>query len=105
MSNIQVSVRIPSHIHEKLVTHTQATRTSKSEVILTALIQYLEHLPDVPLPVKVAEIEKRIAQLERANIQVNPTTSLPFEPLQTFEFESLEAVSYTHLTLPTICSV
>lgn len=89
MPNIPVSLRIPANIHEKLVAHTEDIRSRKSEVILTALIQYLEHLPDVPIPVKLTELEKRIVQLEQAKIQVNPRASVPCETLQTFEFQSL----------------
>lgn len=56
---------------------------------MAALIQYLEHLLDVPIPVKLTELEKRIVQLEKAKIQINPRASVPCETLQTFEFQSL----------------
>ena len=64
MSSVSVGVRIPSNLYEKLLAHTSKINTSKSEVIISALAKYLDATEDVPLSVKVANLEKRIVLLE-----------------------------------------
>ena len=64
MSSVSVGVRIPSNLYEKLINHTHKINTSKSEVIISALAKYLDATEDVPLSVKVANLEKRIMALE-----------------------------------------
>ena len=64
MSSVSVGVRIPSNLYEKLQAHTSKVDVSKSEVIITALAQYLGSTEDIPLSQRVAEIESKLAVLE-----------------------------------------
>ncbi len=64
MSSVSVGVRIPSNLYEKLINQAHKINTSKSEVIISALASYLNTVEDVPLSVKVANLEKRIVALE-----------------------------------------
>ena len=64
MSSVSVGVRIPSNLYEKLINHAHKIDTSKSEVIISALAKYLNATEDVPLSVRVANLEKRIVALE-----------------------------------------
>ncbi len=65
MSSVSVGVRIPSNLYEKLLAHTIKVNVSKSEVIISALAQYLKSTEDIPLSVKVSNLEKRIVLLEK----------------------------------------
>jgi metal-responsive CopG/Arc/MetJ family transcriptional regulator len=64
MSSVSVGVRIPSNLYEKLLAHVNKVHASKSEVIISALAQYLESTEDLPLSQRVAEVEKKLAVLE-----------------------------------------
>ena len=64
MPSIQVGVRVPPQLHDKLASHAEKADASKSEVILCALAQYLGCAEDVPLSQRVAKVEKRLAALE-----------------------------------------
>ncbi len=68
MSSVSVGVRIPSNLYEKLINHAHRINTSKSEVIISALASYLNSVEDIPLSVKVANLEKRIVALESKQI-------------------------------------
>ena len=65
MFSVSVGVRIPSNLYEKLINHAHKINTSKSEVIISALANYLDITEDIPLSVKVANLEKRIVLLEK----------------------------------------
>lgn len=105
MSNIQVSVRIPPKLYEKLLAHTNAVGLSKSKVITQALSQYLE-TDEKEKPSSIEErlstIEKRLEQLESSSISDKPSEvvvpkekekksqpilSVKTPPLQKFSFE------------------
>lgn len=64
MSSVSVGVRIPSNLYEKLLNHANKVHVSKSEVIISALAQYLQSTEDMPLTQRVAEVEKKLAVLE-----------------------------------------
>jgi len=64
MPSFQVGVRVPPKLHEKLASHAEKADTSKSEIILCALAQYLGCAEDVPISQRVAKIEKRLTALE-----------------------------------------
>ncbi|MGK7940884.1 MAG: SUMF1/EgtB/PvdO family nonheme iron enzyme [Crocosphaera sp.] len=107
MSNIQVSVRIPPQLYEKLLTHTNAVGLSKSKVIAQALSQYLEvdtqevSSVDDSIQERISNIEKRLQRLESPLETVTTTaeTDLTLEtvsppspviitpPVQTLTFE------------------
>ena len=60
----QVGVRVPDLLHEKLAEHAAALNVSKSEVVLSALAQYLDSASDVPMAVRMAMLENRVSELE-----------------------------------------
>ncbi|ELR98087.1 hypothetical protein [Gloeocapsa sp. PCC 73106] len=64
MSSVSVGIRIPSNLYEKLINHAHKVDTSKSEIVISALAKYLDATEDVPLSVKVANLEKRVIALE-----------------------------------------
>ncbi|EAZ90928.1 SUMF1/EgtB/PvdO family nonheme iron enzyme [Crocosphaera chwakensis] len=105
MSNIQVSVRIPPKLYEKLLAHTNAVGLPKSKVITHALSQYLE-TDEKEKPSSIEErllnIEKRLDSLESSSISDKPSKvivpkekekksqpilSVKTPPLQEFSFE------------------
>ncbi|MDJ0581358.1 SUMF1/EgtB/PvdO family nonheme iron enzyme [Crocosphaera sp.] len=103
MSNIQVSVRIPPQLYEKLLAHTNTVGLSKSKVIAQALSQYLEADEKEPssLEERLLNVEKRLDNLESSPIsdQITPNLSITkiasqasfsFEtpPLEKFSFET-----------------
>ena len=58
MSSVSVGVRIPSNLYQKLINHAHKIHTSKSEVIISALASYLNSVEEIPLSIKVADLEK-----------------------------------------------
>lgn len=102
MSNIQVSVRIPPQLYEKLLAHTNTVGLSKSKVIAQALSQYLEENKKEPssLEERLLKVEKRLNHLESnsqkdepqpmlSTTEIKSETSVSFEtpPLEEFSFE------------------
>ncbi len=63
-STHQVGVKVPTLLHEKLKEHAAAMKVSKSEVVLSALAQYLDSASDVPMAVRMAMLEERMAAVE-----------------------------------------
>ena len=57
-------MRIPHSLLEKLNSYVDSTGTTKTEVIVGALAQYLGCAETVPLSQRVAELEMRVNQLE-----------------------------------------
>ncbi|WP_107668626.1 SUMF1/EgtB/PvdO family nonheme iron enzyme [Cyanothece sp. BG0011] len=107
MSNIQVSVRIPPKLYEKLLAHTNAVGLPKSKVITQALSQYLEkdekEKPSSDsMEERLLKVEKRLNRLESSSTvdkpseviveqekkkKSPPTLSFKTPPLQEFFFE------------------
>ncbi|OKH26216.1 serine/threonine protein kinase [Hydrococcus rivularis NIES-593] len=97
MGNIQVSARIPANLYEKLVIEAQTLKVSKSELLLTALAQYFNNTQDIPLNLKLAQLEKRVAALEAQSREARSLASprettgaasiIALPPLQTYQFE------------------
>lgn len=65
MSTVQMGIRVPSHLYEKLVASADQAKTSKTVVVLTALAQHLNSKEDVPLEVRVLELEAKVEHLQR----------------------------------------
>jgi formylglycine-generating enzyme required for sulfatase activity len=92
MRNIQVSVRIPPALYEKLVAEAQTLKIPKSEVLLTALAQYLKLNEETSIDARLAQLEKRITVLEdrpNPNQSVSRLTKIAIPPLQILEFETI----------------
>ena len=79
MSNIQVSVRIPPQLYEKLLAHTTTVGLSKSKVIAQALTQYLEkeETDILPLEERITKIEQRLTDLESSSSAIAPEPAIP----------------------------
>jgi metal-responsive CopG/Arc/MetJ family transcriptional regulator len=64
MSSVSVGVRIPSNLYEKLLAHANKVRVSKSEVVISALANYLGCTENVPLSERVADMEAKVEELQ-----------------------------------------
>ena len=64
MSKSQLGVRIPNTLLNKLNNYTQETGTSKTEVVVSAIAEYLGCADNVPMSQRMTEIERRVAALE-----------------------------------------
>lgn len=64
MSTIQVGIRIPSHLFQKLQERAVQVNASKTEVILSALADYLESTEDIPLTMRLLRLETQVGELQ-----------------------------------------
>ena len=64
MPRPQVVIRIPPKLFNKFNAYIEQTGSSKTEVVLSALAQYLECVEDLPLTQRMAKLETRITMLE-----------------------------------------
>ena len=60
----QIAIRLPVPLMEKLNAYVKNTGASKTEVMVGALAQYLDFPESIPLSQRVAEMEKRMKELE-----------------------------------------
>ncbi|RCJ24390.1 hypothetical protein A6770_28235 [Nostoc minutum NIES-26] len=63
MSNVSIGIRIPTNLHQRLEDYIAETHATKTEVILTALAQYLGVAEEIPLSQRVAALETQMAEL------------------------------------------
>ncbi|MGK7879657.1 MAG: DNA-binding domain-containing protein [Crocosphaera sp.] len=64
MSKSQLGVRIPNTLLNELNSYVEKTGTNKTQVIVNAIAEYLGCGDSVPLSERVAEVERRISELE-----------------------------------------
>ncbi len=64
MGKPQIAVRMPPSLMEKLNSYVKKTGTSKTDVVVSAIAQYLGCAENVPLNQRVAELERRVNELE-----------------------------------------
>ncbi len=64
MGKPQITVRLSPSLLGSLSQHIESTGTSKTEVVVSAIAQYINCTEEVPLSRKVAELERRMAELE-----------------------------------------
>lgn len=64
MAKPQVTVRLSPSLLSRLEGYVQRTGTSKTDVVLSALAQYLGCAEEMPLSQRVAEVEGQVAVLE-----------------------------------------
>ncbi len=64
MSKSQLGLRIPTSLFNELNRYVEKTGTSKTEVVCSAIAEYLGCADSVPLSQRVAEVERRLAALE-----------------------------------------
>ncbi len=64
MGKPQITVRLSPSLLGSLDQYIERTGTSKTEVVVSAIAQYLNCTEEVPLSRRVAELERRMAELE-----------------------------------------
>lgn len=64
MSKPQLAVRIPPELLKELNSYIEKTHTSKTDVVVSAIAQYLGCTQDMPLPRRLDEFERRLLALE-----------------------------------------
>ncbi len=64
MSNISIGIRIPTNLYKRLECYIAETHSTKTEVILNALAQYLDASEEVPLNQRVTALEAQILELK-----------------------------------------
>jgi hypothetical protein len=64
MTKVQLSVRIPPLVHEKLEDYIHLSGESKTEVVAKALAEYLERPEGRPLIQRMAELERQMKELK-----------------------------------------
>jgi hypothetical protein len=65
MGKPQIAVRIPPPLLAELNQYVKQTGTSKTDVVVSAIAQYLGCADSVPLSQRMAELERRFAELEK----------------------------------------
>ena len=64
MSKPQLAVRIPPELLKELNSYIEKTHTSKTDVVVSVIAQYLGCPENVPLTQRMAELELKVAELE-----------------------------------------
>ena len=64
MNTVQLGIRIPANLNERLTTFMEQTGISKTEAVISALALYLECTEEISLTERMASIEAKMAQLE-----------------------------------------
>ena len=64
MAKPQIVVRMPPSLMEKLNSYVEKIGTSKTDVVVSAIAQYLGCAESMPLSQRMAEVERRLAALE-----------------------------------------
>ncbi len=64
MAKPQIVVRMPPSLMKKLNSYVEQIGTSKTDVVVSAIAQYLGSAESMPLSQRMAELERRMAALE-----------------------------------------
>lgn len=64
MNTVQLGIRIPSSLNQRLTAFMAQTGMSKTEVVVNALASYLGCTEEVPLNERVASLEAKVRVLE-----------------------------------------
>ncbi len=64
MNTVQLGIRIPSSLNQRLTAFMEQTSMSKTEVVINALASYLGCTEEVPLNERVASLEAKVTVLE-----------------------------------------
>lgn len=64
MGKPQIAIRMPSSLLEELNQYVKKTGTSKTDVVVSAVATYLGCAESVPLTQRLAEVEKKLAELQ-----------------------------------------
>ncbi len=64
MKKPQITVRISPSLLNSLNQYVEETGTSKTDVVISAIAQYLDCADQVSINQRIAELEKKVAELE-----------------------------------------
>ena len=64
MKKPQITVRLSPSLLMELNHYVEKTGTSKTDVVISAIAQYLDCAEEVPLSQRMAEVENRLTELE-----------------------------------------
>ena len=64
MRKKQLGIRIPEVLLARLDHYAKAMKTSKTEIVIGALAQYLDSPENIPLGERVRAVESKLAQIE-----------------------------------------
>ena len=64
MSKPQLAIRIPPPLLADLNRYVEQTGTSKTDVVISAIAQYIGHTGSVALGQRIVDMEKRLTELE-----------------------------------------
>ena len=64
MGKPQITVRISPSLLNSLNQYVEETGTSKTDVVISAIAQYLDCTESTPLSQRMTELEKKVAELE-----------------------------------------
>jgi hypothetical protein len=64
MSKPQIAIRLSPSLLQELNNYVELTGTSKTDVVVSAISQYIGCADNVPLNQRVAELERRVRELE-----------------------------------------
>jgi predicted DNA-binding protein len=64
MSKPQISIRLSPSLLQELNNYVELTGTSKTDVVVSAISQYIGCADNVPLNQRVGELERRLTELE-----------------------------------------
>jgi hypothetical protein len=64
VSNISIGIRIPANLYQQLESYIAETHLTKTEVILNALVQYLDVSEEISLSQRVAALEAQMLELK-----------------------------------------
>jgi hypothetical protein len=64
MNTVQLGIRIPANLNQRLTDFMEQTGISKTDVVVSALASYLGCTEEISLNERMASIEAKMAQLE-----------------------------------------
>ena len=64
MSKPQIAIRLSPSLLQELNNYVELTGTSKTDVVVSAIAQYLGCADNMPLNQRMGELEKRLRELE-----------------------------------------
>jgi hypothetical protein len=64
MSKPQIAIRLSPSLLQELNNYVELTGTSKTDVVVSAIAQYLGCADNVPLNQRVGDMERRLRELE-----------------------------------------
>ncbi|MEA5578664.1 DNA-binding domain-containing protein [Anabaena sp. UHCC 0451] len=60
----QIAIRMPPSLLQELNNYVELTGTSKTDVVVSAIAQYIGCADNVPLNQRVGELERKMSELE-----------------------------------------